>query len=112
MSVATVSGIDIAPTKRSAIAMLDNSIVDVFFSSLLWFTAKISSAFKKVVARDAVSVMGKRNQGIVVSFKSHVKFDDRWQRITDLTLLMGGVLVSVLFTAMLIWNSEHNVGDV
>ena len=76
MSAATDSGIDIAPTRRSAIAMLDNRIFDVFFSSLFRFTARITSAFKKNVAREAMNVMGHRIQDIVVSFKSHVKFDD------------------------------------
>ena len=74
MSAATVSGIDIVPTRRSAIAMLDNRIFDVFFSSLFCFTAKITSEFKKMIAREAMNVMGHRIQGIVVSFQSHVKY--------------------------------------
>ncbi len=84
----------------------DNSIVDVFFNSFFRFTATITSAFKTMIAREATNVMGNRIQWVVVSFKSHLKFGECGQRITDLTLLEGVVLVSVTFMAMLIWNAE------
>ena len=77
--------------------MLDNSIVD--FSSLFCCKAKITRVFKKMTVREAMDVIGITIEGNVVSFKSHVKFDACGQRITDLVLLEGILVVS--FMAML-----------
>ena len=98
---AIFSGIDIAPTRRSAIAMLDNSMVDVFFSSLFFWKAKTTRAFKIMTARAAINVIGITIEGNVVSSKSHVKFDACGQRITNLVLLEALVVVTESFMAIL-----------
>lgn len=54
-----------------------------------------------MTARAAIIVTGITIEGNVVSFKSHVKFDACGQRITDLVLLEGMVVVSVSFMAIL-----------
>ena len=48
-----------------------------------------------------MDVMGNKIEGNVVSFKSHGKFDACGQRITDLVLLEGKLVVSVSFMAIL-----------
>ena len=104
ISAMTVSGIDIAPTRRSATAMLDNSLVDVLFSSRFRCTARITSKFKQMTAREATIEMGSKIQCTVVSFKFHVKSDTSGQWITDLELAEAVFLVSLPFRAMLVWN--------
>ena len=64
-------------------------------------------AFNKMTAREAMDVMGNKIEGNVVSFKSHVKFDACGQRITDLVLLEGMLVVSVSFMAMLIQSGRR-----
>ena len=87
--------------------MLDNSIVDVSFSSLFCWKAKTTRAFKEMSVREAVDVMGNKIEGNVVSFKSHVKFDACGQRITDLVSLEEMLVVSVSFIAMLTQNGRR-----
>ena len=54
-----------------------------------------------MTVREAMDVIGITIEGNVVSFKSHVKFDVCGQRITDLVLLEGILVVPVSFMAML-----------
>ena len=53
----TDSGIDTAPTKRSAKARLDIRMFELFFNSLLVFTAIITKTFNRMVAGQATVVM-------------------------------------------------------
>jgi len=51
------SGIDTAPTKRSAKATLDSRMLEFFFNSLLVFTAIITKRFNRMVTGKAMLVM-------------------------------------------------------
>jgi len=51
------SGMDTAPTKRSAKATLDNRMFEFFFNSLLVFTAIIPKRFNTMVTGQAMVVM-------------------------------------------------------
>ena len=53
----TDSGIDTAPTKRSAKATLDSMTFELFFNSLLVFTAIITRMFNRMVTGQAMVVM-------------------------------------------------------
>ena len=50
------SGIDTAPTKRSTNATLDSRMFDLFFNSLLVFTAIITMRFNRVVTGQVMVV--------------------------------------------------------
>ena len=50
-------GITIRPFRRSVMAMLDNKMFEGFCSSLLFFTARIMNAFKRIVGNKAMAVM-------------------------------------------------------
>ena len=85
-------------------------MVDVLFSSLFCRKATTTRAFKKMTARAAIIVTGITIEGNVVSFKSHVKFDACGQRITNLVLLEGMVVVSVSFMAILAQQQVFGLG--
>ena len=51
------SGIDTAPTKRSAKATLNSRMFEFFFKSLLVFTAIITNRFNRMVTGQAMVVM-------------------------------------------------------
>ena len=53
------------------------------------------------MAKEAINVIEITIEGNFVSFKSHVKFGACGQRISDLILLEGMVVVSVLFMTIL-----------
>lgn len=103
---------DIAPTNRSAIAMLDNSTVDALFNSVFCCKAKTTIAFNKMTATEATDVMGNRIKGIIVSLKSHLKFDVCEQWITDLVFTKRVVFGSELVTAMSMQDSERSAATI
>jgi len=53
------SGIDTAPTKRSAKATLGRRMFETFFSSLLVFTAIITKRFNEMVKGQAMLVIAR-----------------------------------------------------
>jgi len=53
------SGIDAAPTKRSAKATLDSRMFEFFFNSLLVFTAVITKRFNRMVTGQAMVVIAR-----------------------------------------------------
>ena len=66
------NGIHIAPTRRSVTAILDNSILEGFCSSLLFITAMTTNAFKRTAAGDIIDATAANIQGEMVSCTSHI----------------------------------------
>ena len=85
-------GITITPFRRSVMAMLDNKMFEGFCSSLLFLTAMIMNAFKRIVGSKAMAVMRP-----ITKSKAEAPFSNR-QKDLPLDKL---VIVSVLFMSML-----------
>ena len=66
------NGIHIAPTRRSVTAILDNSILGGFCSSLLLITAMTTNAFKRTAAGDIIDATAANIQGEMVSCTSYI----------------------------------------
>ena len=69
------NGFNIAPTRRSATAILDNRMLTGFCSSFLRLTAMITNKFNRVVTGDATAKTKTKIQEVVVLFKSQVNVE-------------------------------------
>lgn len=99
-----------APTRRSAIARLNNRVVQGFCSSFLCFTAMMTEMFKITVVGEAMHVMPSKIQGNVVPSRSHSKLGAYGQeKNIDLNSVARIEVVSVSFKAMLMQNNLQNV---
>ena len=104
ISIVTDNGIDIAPTRRSATAMLDNRMLTGFCSSFLFLIATITNKFKRMVTGEAIDIITTEIQRLVVFLWSQVKCAYRWQNNIDLVIVEGSILaVTVLLTSILQW---------
>lgn len=81
-SVVMDRGIETAPTKQSATAMLANRTLEFFPSSLLFFTATITKMFKRMVTGQATHVVAMAIWNVVVSLKVHMKMGSLGQKYT------------------------------
>ena len=98
ISTVADNGINIAPARKSATAILGNRILTDFCSSFLRLTAIITNKFKRMVTGEAKATMKTKIQEVVVLFKSQVKFGYSGQKNTDLVLFS---VCSVLLTSIL-----------
>jgi len=62
-----------APTRKSAMARLNNWVVQGFCSSFLRFTAMMTEIFRIVVAGEAMHVMPSKIQENVLPLRFHSK---------------------------------------
>lgn len=91
-----------APTRRSAMARLNNRVVQGYCSSFLCVTAMMTDMFKMMVAGEAMQVMQSKIQENVVPLRSHSKLGAYGQeKNIKLISVARIVIVSVSFKTML-----------
>ena len=91
-------GITTAPTRRSVTAMLDNIMLEGFWSSLLCFIARIMNAFKRTVGNEATTAMNPIIRLKIEPSFSHDTYGAYGQKNVELDELM---FVSLLFMPIL-----------
>ena len=82
-STAIVSGIETAPTKRSATAKLAIRMLEFVFSPFPFLMAKITKIFRQMIQGQAATATLMVSRGESVCFKSHLNCDKLGQKKPD-----------------------------
>ena len=82
-STAIVSGIETAPTKRSAAAKLAIRMLEFVFSPFPFLMAKITKILRQIIQGQAATATLMVSRGESVCFKSHLNCDKLGQKKPD-----------------------------